>query len=139
MLICSHCGEHYEESELKYVRESHGEVHCDYTCHCGGELVGARKCLVCGEDFDNTDLHGVCEACLEEYETVETAVAIGSYSTVKREINGFFAHILTTEMINSILEKWVEENYVDHCQSVIDYLENDKSAYSEYLECEYGE
>lgn len=139
MLVCTHCGATKRTEELKFVYEPHGEKHLNYNCRCGGEFIKATECKVCGKWFDNTELHGVCEGCLEEYETVETAIAIGSYSTEKREINGFFADILTTEMINDILGKYVEEHYTDHSKAVVDYLEADKSAYSEYLEDKYGE
>lgn len=134
MLVCTRCGATKRTEELKFVYEPHGEKHLNYNCRCGGEFIKATKCKVCGEWFDNTELHGVCEECLEEYETVETAMAIGAYSTKKREINGFFADILTTEMINDILGKYVEEHYTDHSTAVKDYLYADKSAYSEYIE-----
>ena len=139
MLVCNRCGTLVEDNELGYVTEMHGERHRNTVCRCGGEFIPATQCKLCGTWFDNTELHGVCEGCLEEYETVETAIEIGSYSTEMREINGFFADILTTEMINDILGKYVEEHYTDHSTAVVDYLEADKSAYSEYLECEYGE
>lgn len=139
MLVCTRCGMLVNEGDLKYVTEPHGETHLDTVCHCGGELVEAKKCKVCGKWFDSTDLHEVCECCLYEFETVETAINIGAENTEKRDINGFFADILTTDMINSILGKWVEENITDHSRSVIDYLEDDKMYYSQYLEEKYGE
>ena len=139
MLVCTHCGELYNESDLKYVRESHGEVHCDYNCHCGGELIQAHQCSVCGEYFDNTELHGVCEECLEEYETVGMALEIGAENTTSVDgINGAVAHLLSIEQMNKILIKWVEENFVDQTKPIVAYLEYDKSYFSDYLAEKYG-
>lgn len=140
MYVCNKCGTLKSEEEMNYVRESHGERHLDMNCNCGGEFIPATKCSVCGEWFDNTELHGVCEVCLDEEETVGTALSIGEYSTEKVDgINGFIADVLSVEQINKILTKWVEENFTDHSKAVVDYLESDKSAYSEYLEDKYRE
>jgi predicted amidophosphoribosyltransferase len=139
MLVCNKCGKLRESSELGYAIESHGERHLDTNCSCGGEFVPAKRCSLCGKWFDGTDLHGVCEVCLGEEETVGNAIEIGSYSKVTKEINGFFAEILTDEMIEKILGKWVEENFVDHSKAVVDYLESDVSAFAEFLEDKYKE
>lgn len=133
MLVCNKCGKLRESSELGYAIEIHGERHRDTDCSCGGDFIPATQCKICGKWFDNTDLYGVCECCLEEEETVGTALAIGAYSTEKVEVNGFIASVLTQEQIDQILTKWVEENCLDHSKPVVDYLESDKSAFSEYL------
>lgn len=140
MLVCNKCGRIVDESELGYATEAHGERHLNTVCRCGGEYIEANKCAVCGEWFDNTDLHGVCEGCLYEDETVGTALEIGAYSLQKVDgINGFIADVLSVHQMNKILTKWVEENFTDHSKAVKDYLYADKSAYSEYLEDKYGE
>lgn len=138
MLICNRCEKLKREEDLEYVTEMHGERHLDYTCSCGGEYDEATKCKLCGEWFNNDFLHGICEYCMEEEETVGNALAIGEYSTVKREINGFVADVLTDEQINKILIKWVEENFTDHSKPVWSYLESDKGAFCEYLEEKRG-
>ena len=133
MLVCYKCGRLRESSELGYAIESHGERHLDTDCSCGGEFIPATQCKVCGKWFDDTDLNGVCEVCLEEYETVGVALEIGDANREDVEINSFIASILNPDRINHILEKYVEEHYTDHCREVIDYLEYDKSAYSEWI------
>jgi hypothetical protein len=138
MLVCDKCGTLVEAHELPFVTEAHGERHKNTVCTCGGEFVEATKCDICGKWFDNTELHGVCEVCMDEDETVGTALAIGEYSTEKVDgINGFIADVLSVEQINKILTKWVEENFTDHSKAVKDYLYADKMAYSEFLENKY--
>jgi hypothetical protein len=134
--VCNLCGHIKDEKDLKTVVEAHGEKHLDYTCDCchRGEYVEATKCSVCGELFDNTELHGVCEGCLEKYETVGVALEIGEDCPESVEINGFIAKVLSKEHIGKILTKWVEENFVDHGKPVVDFLEADKSQFSEYVE-----
>ena len=147
MLICNRCGELIEDHELKFTSQCHG-----YTClgqplsetipedcRCGGEFVEAKKCNVCGEWFDNTDLNGVCEGCLEEYETVGEALEIGENDTTSVDINGFVASVLSVEQINKILCKWVEENFIDHSKDVVKYCEENKAYFSDYLADKYGE
>lgn len=133
MLVCTHCGALKEEEALRYVTESHGERHLDYTCSCGGTFVEATKCEVCGEWFDNRELDGVCEVCLEEHETTGDALAIGAENTTSVEINGFIAYALDPVVINEILTKWVEENITDHSRVVVDYCEDDKPWFADYV------
>lgn len=139
MLVCNYCGTLREENELGYVTEMHGERHKNTVCKCGGQLIPATKCKLCGTWFDNTDLHGVCEGCLSEDETVATAIALGKESTEKVEINGFVAASLSAEKINEILIKWVSENFTDHSKAVVEYLEQDMMVFSEFLEDKYRE
>ena len=140
MLVCNKCGTLVEDNELGYVTEAHGERHLDTNCKCGGEFIPATQCKICGKWFDNTELHGICEVCLGEEETVGNALEIGSYSTEKVDgINGFVADVLSVEQINKILTKWVEENFTDHSKAVVDYLESDMSAFADFLEDKYRE
>lgn len=133
MLVCNHCGKLKREEELKYVTEPHGERHLDYICSCGGEFVEATKCDICGKWFDANELDGVCEVCLEEYETTGDALAIGAKNTTSVEINGFIAYALDPVVINEILTKWVEENITDHSRVVVDYCEDDKPWFADYV------
>lgn len=138
MLVCKICGKVTNENELRYVTEAHGERHLNHTCSCGGELTSATKCKVCGEWYDDSELHGVCEKCLGEYETVGEALAIGEQRKTQVAVNEFIAFALTEEQIGKILTKWVEENFTDHSKAVVDYCEDDKYWYSEYLAEKYG-
>ena len=138
MLVCARCGTVIEDSELQYDYEDYGEE-VALPCRCGGDFVEATQCSICGEWFDNDGLHGVCECCFEEYETVGEALAMGEENTEDVDINGFIATVLTKEQINNILTKWVEENFTDHSSAVIKYCENDKSYYSDWLAEKYGD
>jgi hypothetical protein len=133
MLVCDKCGTLVEAHELPFVTEAHGEKHRNTVCGCGGEFVEATKCDVCGEWFDNRELDGVCEVCLAEYETVGDALAIGAENTTSVEINGFIAYALDPVVINEILTKWVEENITDHSRVVVDYCEDDKPWFADYV------
>ena len=142
MLICNKCGMLKNEDEIESYYECHGttslgarlEEQCfDYDCDCGGEFVEALECEVCGEWFDNTDLHGVCECCIEEYETVGDAILYGEEDMHSVDINGFVSSVISTEQINAILIKWVEENVIDHSKVVIKYCEKDKSSFSDFV------
>lgn len=133
MLVCEMCGKVVGSDDLNYVTEMHGERHRDTRCKCGGYFIPATKCRVCGEWFDNTELHGVCEGCLDEHYTVGMALAIGDANREDVEINSFIASILNPDRINHILEKYVEEHYTDGCREVKDYLDADKSCFSEWV------
>lgn len=133
MLVCNKCGTLVQANDLGYVTEVHGERHRNTHCKCGGEFIPATQCKLCGKWFDNTDLHGICEGCLEEYETVGSALEMGDSNRTMVAINGFIADILDEDMINAILTKWVEENYTDHSRPVVDYCEYDKSYFSYFV------
>ena len=143
MLVCDRCGMLMQEELLKSHREIHGhtmlgqalaEEIVDLECRCGGTFKEATKCEVCGEWFDNEGFHGVCEECFDEYETVGVALEIGAENTVSVEdINGFIAECLSSEMINKILGKFVEEHFVDRCKQVIRYCEEDKEYFSDFI------
>lgn len=144
MLICNKCGATIENDELKMTTQCHGHSSLGQayneripeSCRCGGEFIEATKCAVCGEWFDNSELEGVCEDCLEEHYTVGTALAIGDADRTDVEINSFIARVLNPDRINHILEKWVEENFVDGCRDVRDFLNDNKDYFSEWVENE---
>ena len=128
MFVCKKCGKLIEDCEFPVVKQCHGYTSLgqpltediEGRCSCGGEFVEAEKCKICGEWFDNRELHGVCESCLSNYETVGVALAIGKENTESVEgINGFVKSVLSAEQINKILTKWVEENFTDHSKYVV--------------------
>ena len=135
MLVCNHCGTKVQHCDLGYVTEAHGERHLNTACKCGGDFVPATQCAVCGEWFDGEGLLDVCEKCLYEHETVETALAIGEVNTTTVDgINGAIAYLLTPKQMNKILEKWVEENFTDKSRPIVDYCEDDLPYFSEWVE-----
>jgi hypothetical protein len=134
MLVCNKCGTLIDDKELDYVTEMHGERHLNTACRCGGDFIPATQCKICGVWFDNSGLYGICEGCLEEYETVGTALEIGDANREDVEINSFVASVLSADRINHILEKWVEENYTDHSSDVRRFLNRDLGVFSEHIE-----
>jgi hypothetical protein len=136
MLVCNYCGKLKEETELERVTEMHGETHLDTYCHrCDkGEFVTATKCEFCGEWFDDDSHCGICESCMDDEYTVGNALEYGEGNLVSVDgINEAIATLLTPEEMNRILGKWVEENFVDGSNPVRAYLDNDKSAFAEFL------
>ena len=139
MLICDKCGCTVEESELLTYREANGEERTDYSCRCGGDLVEAKECPICGEWFIADEIGAVCDTCMKECETVGEALDMGERDKKSVDgINGFIAEVLSVDQINKILTKWVEENFTDHSKAVVDYCECDKDYFCDYLAEVYG-
>ena len=142
MFICERCGETCEFPEIKIVshatRENPEEKEM-CRCSCGGKLVEATQCDICGSWFDGRDMDGVCECCLDEHATVENALKIGKFDKAKVYVNEFIAFALSEEMINKILTKWVEENFVDGSKIVREYCENDIGFFSSFIKDKLGE
>lgn len=129
MLICNTCGEIIEDYELETDWEGRATP-----CRCGGEFVEATRCVCCDEWFDNEDLNGVCEVCLEEHTNLETAIAMGAENLVEDvAINGFFAYALTSEQINEILGNWVKVNIANDNPEIANYLNEDKGYFADFI------
>ena len=147
MFVCNRCGE--TKPFLEIVKQNHGvtslgdqineTIEVD-RCSCGGTFVNAKECAICGKWFDDTEINGVCEVCVEACETVGEALAIGAENTESVDgINGFVASVLSVEQINKILTKWVEENFTDHSKDVVKYCEEDKMYFADWISDKYGE
>ena len=148
MLICNHCGETFIGSLPTYT-EVHGhtslgntigEVCYDYTCpFCKkGELVPATECKICGEWFDDSDKYHICESCLDNAKTLETALAIGEENTTDVYINGFVKTLLGDKRINEILVDYVRKTYTDSIikKRIVDYCEEEPIYFAEWVEYE---
>lgn len=142
MLICERCGTLIEDSELGTFSQCHGytDLGDDFTermaerCQCGGDFVEATRCELCGEWFDDTQSFGVCECCLEDFSTVPKVLEYGAENTaLVNGINGAVAYLLTTDEINRILTKWVEENFVDKSKPIVKFATAEKDCFSEWL------
>jgi predicted amidophosphoribosyltransferase len=122
MLVCDHCGKVIEDWEYS-IRDEY--------CDCGGDFVEATECKVCGTWFDNEELHGVCEACLEKHSNLETVIAMGEENRANEyiPINGFYEFLLTPEKINEILGEWVKENIDPKDRKISEYLDTFDSFY----------
>lgn len=148
MLICSECmGKtdrlRTEKSwHLELDPPSVEEIQIEVCPCCGARdtLSEAVECSFCGGEFLDIDNFGnICDECLEKYETVGEALAIGAENTLEvKGINGFAASVLSVEQINKILIKWVEENFVDHSKAVKEYCEDDKTYFVDWIEERYG-
>lgn len=142
MYICNNCGHTMET--LPWARiygdnllEGYMDER-DESCPCckRGDMIEAVECKVCGEYFDNSSLYGVCKDCLAEHQTVGDALKFGDSDKIDIPINNFIASVLDFEKINSILEKYVEEHFTDHCDEVKTYLKKYEWEFSEFVEKE---
>lgn len=147
MLICSHCGKVVREEDVEYtsiISERHNGIRVQFDAAtgysncpvCGGNFVTATKCSVCGEWFDDEEEGlNVCEDCLIEEQTVKTALAIGAANMETVKINGFVKFALTEEQINEILCQYIKDNpkIVDHSDKVVDYCEEDRSYFADFI------
>lgn len=142
MMVCNRCGHIVEDYEVGTYSQCHGHTSlgdglCETVqkrCRCGGDYVEATRCELCGEWFDDTELNGVCECCLDEHETVNNAIEYGEEHTTNIEgINGAVAYLLTTEEINEILVRWVKENYFDTSYGIHEYFYGEQFDFSEWL------
>jgi hypothetical protein len=104
----------------------------DYRCReCGrGEYEPATQCAICGNYYYDEDKIDVCEACLEDEETVENAIGIGAENTEPVDINGFFVALFGAAKINEILEKEARKAKQNE---ICDYLYDDKIGFVDYV------
>lgn len=139
MYICNVCG--HTKEDLPWVRiygdnllEGYMDER-DESCPCckNGSMVEATECEVCGKYFDNSELHGVCEVCIEKAKTVGNALKIGDMSRENVAINSFVASVLTEDQINRILENYVEQHFTDQSKEVSRYCELDIWEFSDFI------
>jgi hypothetical protein len=104
----------------------------DYRCReCGkGEYETATKCQICGTYYYDEDGIDVCEACLEDEETVENAIGIGAENTEPVDINGFFVALFGAAKINEILAREAQKAKQS---DIMAYLYEDKISFVEYV------
>lgn len=142
MKVCNRCGTVVEDCEVGTYSQCHGYTSlgdglCETVverCRCGGDYVEATKCELCGEWFDDTDLNGVCECCLDEHETVDNAIDYGAEHTATIDgINGAVTYLLTTEEINEILIRWIKENFTDTSYGISEFICSEQFDFSEWL------
>ena len=119
MQICKDCGTVFKDDECPTYEEDYGFEtgvgfkSCTQTfeeCGCGGDLTEAKQCEICGEweDPDNL-IEDICERCFEEKSTFENAIGFGAENKEYVEINGYLASEFTSEQIERVLLKELEE------------------------------
>lgn len=117
MVICEDCGAVLDENDLitskSYVSDYMGGCYETYSvCTCGGDVVEATQCEICGEYFRSDEMHdGICDECLEEEMTVENAIECGKDGSARLDIslNGFLASVFSKEKIDEILTEELEK------------------------------
>lgn len=149
MVICEDCGAVVDESELvttrSYVSDYMGGCYETYTeCSCGGSVVDAKQCEMCGEYFREDELHdGICDECLKDEATVDNAIKCGKDGSARADVsvNGFLAMLFTSEKIDEILIREVERlvgKSDENAKHIIDVAEawclEDKSYFAEWLQ-----
>ena len=116
MYICCDCGSVLDEDELhterSYVSDYMGGSYEDtVSCPCGGEIVEAEKCSLCGEYYRPEDMQDdICIECIKSEMTVDNAIECGKDGSAREDvsINGFLASIFSKEKIDEILIRELE-------------------------------
>lgn len=139
VLICPVCGDLFDTDYERLPRQNPHfwldvtpVVDRDYHCReCGiGEYEPATKCAICGNYYYTEDKTDVCEACLEDEETLENAIGIGAENTEPVDINGFFVALFGAAKINEILAREAQKAKQSEIR---DYLYDDKMGFVEYV------
>lgn len=132
MFICTDCGKSIGDDELMFHVESHGERRAD-DCDCGGEFVEAVECEICGRYMAGDDARIVCDNCVSENSTFETACEIGNENKEKIEINGFFYEIFTEEEVNEILLEHAKKKVFGDENLVNKFIRSDVWYFEDWL------
>ena len=153
MYICKKCGEITEDIPYKVTSRGYFNSYDDFElpdgtegrCDCGGKVVEAVQCVVCGEyvplDESNSS---VCEYCLDEEAEAspyEYGLKIGADNKTDIYINGLIPSILSTEEIEKILLAYIDENNmnIDNFNKKCErYCREDMYCFSQYVEEKHG-
>lgn len=121
MYICERCERTYEEESAVSYDSDHINVGCGVplcvrneavlsNCsYCGGYLVEADECVICGEYFLDDGNNGVCNECLEYYATFENAIRYGYDEKEEVKLNSYLLHEFSTSQIEAILQRELED------------------------------
>lgn len=104
MFVCNNCGDTADELP-EYTKDYGFGCLCDTECYCGGNFVDAKKCEICGKWIPQENYSSVCDECLEESITFETAINVGEQDYKRIVINGYLASEFTVDEIESILKR----------------------------------
>lgn len=136
MYKCEDCGELYEKAPV--CRENRGEFWGDSAeeeiavCDCGGTLVDAEQCAICGEYYAEYELiSGVCDCCISKQNSnVDFCVEVGEICPESVKINGFLASMFSADEINEILKREIKGATGVDCS---EFIATDKSWFAEKL------
>lgn len=142
MYICKDCWKIYDDEEVETCYECESSrknvfvvgscVKVD-DCICGGELVKAVHCERCGSWVEVGN--SLCEDCLEEYKTLETALDIGEEWDGCISLNGFLLSFYSREDIEQILLDCIRNEDEEKVNRAVErYCKEDKECFKECAE-----
>jgi len=91
-------------------------------------------CDLCGEEVPDEECRwGVCDKCLAEAETFETAMDYGEDRKVAVELNGYLAYEFSADEIEEILKRELSDSYIIGWTSAHNFLTDDSSDFADWL------
>ena len=108
---CNHCGRNFDEPD--FITETHGLETPPYekiaVCpYCKGYFEEMYECKICGAFATEEQLTlGVCDDCIMAHATVDRCIKYGADCESSVPINGFVAHLLSSDKINEILVRTI--------------------------------
>lgn len=138
MYICESCGKLVSDGEISAHKERGeywgtpflSEVSCCPVC--GGGLVEAKECTICGEWIKDGDWD-ICEECLEKEKTKDNCFEIGKENEETFNINGFIFSAFSKDEIEQILLKYLENDEQKMKKAVQEYCEYDMSYFVDWV------
>jgi len=111
---------------------------------CGDGITAARSaeldepemvtCPICEQEVpDEQCIWGVCDKCLAEAETFDTAMDYGNDRKVAIEINGYLAYEFSADEIEEILKRELALFLLTGCMDYHGYLTDDSSDFADWL------
>lgn len=155
MYICKKCGELFDDIPYEITSRGYFNSYDDFElpegktilrCDCcGGKIVEAEQCIVCGEYVPLDEINSnICEDCLDEEAEAspyEYGLQIGADNKTDIYINGLIPCILSTEEIEKILLAYIDENNmkIDNFNKKCEkYCREDMSCFAQYVEDKHG-
>ena len=113
MFVCEDCGREFEDWEAERL---------NFDCRCGGSLIEARECKVCGKARAEEDLiNDVCESCIDKCRhNRDLCLQIGEDNRSAVKINSYLLSLFDEKDIEAILIEFMKKNDLDDCDTFID-------------------
>lgn len=140
---CTECKEAFDEDQLDIIKDGidyefwgqRGTYEIlDQTCpHCGGDVVEAEECPVCGEYMPMGQ--ELCDDCVDENANLDTALGLGSKDMSYVEINSYLAYKFSTEEIEDVLTNFlkISEDEKSIKDSIKRFYDENRGALADYL------
>lgn len=139
MYICDKCKKKYKTLKNKtkklfpLVDFLLNDAQSEDVCKCGGNIVPLVVCEKCGVEMISE--YKLCQKCIDEYKTFDTALDIGEEWIETININGFLASAFSTSDIEQILIETLK--HVDSTTTntkVLRYCNEDEDYFRGYVE-----